>query len=237
MKQHAPQKTELHPRNRHRGRYNFEVLVRSCPVLKQFVITNAYNDTSIDFFNAAAVKMLNKALLKHYYNISNWDIPENYLCPPIPGRADYIHHVADLLAGSNNGKIPTGNTVKCLDIGTGANCIYPIIGIHEYGWSFSGTDIDPVAIDAARVIVKLNPSLKGKVELRLQLNADDIFRGIIHQGEHYDVTICNPPFHASAAAGSGSVCILPTACFLLPYHNIKLTTWLSELTPAVLPAQ
>ncbi len=193
------QKTELHPRNRHRGRYNFEQLVLSCPELKQYVITNAYNDTSIDFFNAAAVKMLNKALLNNYYNISHWDIPDNYLCPPIPGRADYIHQVADLLAASNNGKIPTGSNIKCLDIGTGANCIYPIIGNYEYGWSFTGSDIDPVAIDAAKAIVKLNPELKGKVELRLQLNANDIFRGIIHKGEQFDVSICNPPFHASAA--------------------------------------
>ena len=196
---HPPEKTELHPRNRHRGRYDFELLTRSCPELMQFVITNAYNDTSIDFFNAAAVKMLNKALLKQYYNIQHWDIPDNYLCPPIPGRADYIHHVADLLAETNNGKIPTGSKVKCLDIGTGANCIYPIIGNYEYGWSFTGSDIDSLAIDAANTLVKLNPSLKGKVELRLQLDANAVFRGIIHEGEQFDVSICNPPFHASAA--------------------------------------
>jgi 23S rRNA (adenine1618-N6)-methyltransferase len=196
---HTTEKTELHPRNRHRGRYDFDLLTHSCPELKPFVITNAYNDRSIDFFNATAVKMLNKALLKHYYNIQQWEIPDNYLCPPIPGRADYIHHVADLLAGSNNGKIPTGSNVKCLDIGTGANCIYPIIGTYEYGWSFTGSDIDSVAIDAANTLVKLNPALKGKVELRLQLNSNDVFRGVIHKGEQFDVSICNPPFHASAA--------------------------------------
>jgi 23S rRNA (adenine1618-N6)-methyltransferase len=198
MKQ-PPQKTELHPRNRHRGRYDFALLTRSCPELKQFVIVNAYNDTSINFFDATAVKMLNKALLKHFYNISLWDIPDNYLCPPIPGRADYIHHVADLLAEINNGGIQRGSKVKCLDIGTGANCIYPIIGNYEYGWSFIGSDIDPIAIDAADAIVKLNPSLKGNIELRLQLNTNDIFNGIIHKGEQFHVSICNPPFHASAA--------------------------------------
>ncbi|MGE0637362.1 MAG: 23S rRNA (adenine(1618)-N(6))-methyltransferase RlmF [Bacteroidia bacterium] len=196
---HPSQKTQLHPRNRHRECYDFELLCKSFPELKPFVIVNAFGDTSIDFFNAAAVKMLNRALLKHYYNIAHWNIPDTYLIPPIPGRADYIHQVADLLATGNNGTIPRGSSVKCLDIGTGANLIYPIIGVHEYGWSFTGSDIDPLALDAAGAIVKLNPSLKGKVALRLQLNTGDIFKGILHKGEQFDVSICNPPFHASAA--------------------------------------
>lgn len=198
-KQHPAQKTELHTRNRHRMRYNFELLVNCFPELEPFVIVNAYGDTTIDFFNAAAVKMLNRAILKHYYDIAHWNIPDTYLIPPIPGRADYIHHVADLLAADNNGKIPLRSSVKCLDIGTGANVIYPIIGSYEYGWSFTGTDIDPVAIDTANTIINLNPLLKTNVELRLQLNSSAIFKGIIHKGERFDVTVCNPPFHASAA--------------------------------------
>ena len=42
--------------------------------------------------------MLNRAILMHHYGVKSWDIPAGYLCPPIPGRADYIHSVADLLA-------------------------------------------------------------------------------------------------------------------------------------------
>jgi len=114
----------------------------SCPELGVFVKLNDYNDESIDFSNPEAVKMLNTALLKHYYKINHWNIPANYLSPPIPGRADYIHHIAELLGGSNNGKIPTDNKIKCLDIGVGASCVYPIIGNKEYGWSFVGSEID-----------------------------------------------------------------------------------------------
>jgi 23S rRNA (adenine1618-N6)-methyltransferase len=203
---HPPHKTELHPRNKHRGRYDFELLTKSFPELKPFVIANAFGDTSIDFFNAAAVKMLNRALLKHYYNIAHWNIPDTYLIPPIPGRADYIHHLADLLAAGNNGKIPRGSSVKCLDIGTGANVIYPIIGAYEYGWSFTGSDIDPVALDIAGKIIAANPTLKGKVDLRFQRDAASVLKGIIHKGEVFDVTLCNPPFHASAAeARQGSL--------------------------------
>lgn len=203
---HPKVKSGLHPRNKHRQRYNFRQLIGSCPELAQYVMINIYNDESIDFFNPAAVKMLNKALLKHYYDIDNWDIPQNYLCPPIPGRADYIHYIADLLGSKNNGNIPKGEKIKCLDIGTGANCAYPLIGNKEYGWSFTGSDIDPGAIASATKIIELNPRLKGKIELMLQHNPKDIFSGIIKTAEHFELTICNPPFHASLAeAKAGTV--------------------------------
>lgn len=205
-KENTKEKVRLHPRNKHRERYNFTQLIHSCPELAQFVMVNIYNDQSIDFFNPEAVKMLNKALLKHYYDIDYWDIPRNYLCPPIPGRAEYIHYIADLLGSCNDGKIPTGDQIKCLDIGVGANCVYPIIGNKEYGWSFIGSDIDPVSIKSAKKIIELNLFLKGKIELRLQQNPKDIFFGIVQNNENYDFSICNPPFHASLAeAKSGTL--------------------------------
>ena len=185
-------------RNKHRARYDFKQLTDACPELAQFVKLNIYNDESIDFFNPEAVRTLNKALLKHYYAIDNWDIPPGYLCPPIPGRADYIHHMADVMSAKNYGKIPTGDKIKCLDIGVGANLVYPIIGNKEYGWSFIGADIDPVAIDSAAKIIELNPFLKDKIELRLQRQPNDIFFGMIQKDELIDLTLCNPPFHASA---------------------------------------
>lgn len=205
-REHLSEKTSLHPRNRHRERYNFRQLVASCPELGQFVKLNDYNDQSIDFFNPLAVKTLNKALLKFFYGIDNWDIPANYLCPPIPGRADYIHYMADLLGSVNShvqGEIPTGSKIKCLDIGVGANCVYPIIGVKEYGWSFVGSDIDLVSIKNASDIIETNSTLKGNVELRMQKNSNNIFKGIIAKNEHFDLTICNPPFHSSLAEAHG----------------------------------
>ncbi|MEZ4804507.1 MAG: RlmF-related methyltransferase [Bacteroidia bacterium] len=140
------EKLNLHPRNLHRARYDFDALVNECLDLSTFVKPNKYGDVSIDFSDAEAVKMLNKALLFKYYNLEYWDIPEGYLCPPIPGRADYIHYIADLLANSNKGKLPKGSSIKCLDIGVGANCIYPILGNRIYDWSFIGSDKDKLAI-------------------------------------------------------------------------------------------
>lgn len=193
------EKTRLHPRNRHRERYDFGQLIQACPELAPFVQQNLYGNESIDFANPEAVKMLNTALLRQYYGISYWDVPPGYLCPPIPGRADYIHYAAELLGRHNYGKIPQGSNVRCLDIGVGANCIYPIIGHYEYGWSFIGSDIDPVSIESANQIIRSNPSLKDSVECRLQSNPQDIFYSILKPEEYIDIVLCNPPFHASAA--------------------------------------
>lgn len=197
-------KDQLHPRNKHKHRYNFPELIASMPELSNFVSLNPYQELSIDFKNPEAVKMLNKTLLKHFYDIQLWDIPAGYLCPPIPGRADYIHYMADLLASSNNGIIPVGKSVKVLDIGVGANCIYPLIGHREYGWHFVASDIDEIAIRSANNIVKAN-DLSKTITIRKQNSARHQFTDIIHPGETFDITICNPPFHASlleATAGT-----------------------------------
>ena len=165
--------------------------------MKKYIVPNRSGGDSIDFSNPLAVKVLNRALLNHYYGIENWEFPDENLCPPIPGRADYIHHIADILAENNFGKIPTGENVICLDVGLGASCIYPIVGVTEYDWTFIGSDIDPNAIASAQNIIDSNASLKNRVECRLQENSSDVFYGIVSKEEKIELTICNPPFHAS----------------------------------------
>jgi 23S rRNA (adenine1618-N6)-methyltransferase len=191
------EKTNLHPRNLDRFGYNFEQLIKNCPELNNFVSINEHKIETIDFSNPAAVKSLNKALLITHYGIQDWDIPKNYLCPPIPGRADYIHYIADLLGSTNNGIIPEGETVQGLDIGIGANCIYPIIGNSAYGWSFVGTDIDENAIQNCKKIIEKNPKLIDAISLQLQIESRFIFKNIITPEDKFTFTICNPPFHAS----------------------------------------
>jgi 23S rRNA (adenine1618-N6)-methyltransferase len=193
----STEKTTLHPRNPNRFRYDFEKLIVIFPKLGEFVIRNEHDVESIDFANPDAVKALNKALLISEYDIQNWDIPKNYLCPPIPGRADYIHYIADLLAESNNGIIPEGENVIGLDIGIGANCIYPIIGFSAYNWSFVGTDIDEIAIQNCKKIISENPKLIDFISLQLQTEPRYIFKNIILPEDKFAFTICNPPFHSS----------------------------------------
>ena len=191
------EKTTLHPRNIHRFSYDFKKLINNSPELEAFVFTNEHSVESIDFSNPDAVKALNKALLISDYDIINWDIPKNYLCPPIPGRADYIHYIADLLGESNNGTIPEGENIIGLDIGIGANCIYPIIGFSTYNWSFVGTDIDENAIQNCKKIITENPKLIDAISLQLQAEPRYIFKNIILPEDKFAFTICNPPFHSS----------------------------------------
>jgi 23S rRNA (adenine1618-N6)-methyltransferase len=193
----TPEKNNLHTRNAHRLGYDFAALIAASPELERFVFTNEHKTKTVDFSDPNAVKALNKALLAAFYDIQNWDIPQNYLCPPIPGRADYIHYLADLLASTNNGIPPEGETVQGLDIGIGANCIYPIIGNAVYGWSFVGTDIDETALQNCKKIIADNPKLIDAIALQLQTESRFIFKNIITPEDRFAFTICNPPFHAS----------------------------------------
>ena len=187
----------LHLRNFHNDRYDFNALIKTNPDLQEFVKPNKYGDLSIDFANPQAVISLNKALLAYFYGIKNYAIPNGYLCPPIPGRADYVHHIADLLASCNNGVIPKGKAVIGLDVGIGANGIYAIIGSSVYDWNFVGSDIEIESIKSVENIVNSNEILKEKIECKLQTNPENIFTGIIKADEFYDFTLCNPPFHKS----------------------------------------
>ncbi|HAB63809.1 MAG TPA: 23S rRNA (adenine(1618)-N(6))-methyltransferase RlmF, partial [Pseudomonas sp.] len=200
----AVKKAVLHPRNRHTGRYDFPALIAGNPELAKFVVINPYGKESIDFADPDAVRVFNRALLKQFYGIVHWDIPPGYLCPPVPGRADYLHGLADLLADENAGEIPRGTGIHALDVGTGANCIYPLIGLREYGWRFTGSDIDATALASARTIVTAN-KLSKSIALRPQQHPRHVFENLMQADDRFDVTLCNPPFHASQAeASSGS---------------------------------
>ncbi|MBA5762964.1 23S rRNA (adenine(1618)-N(6))-methyltransferase RlmF [Vibrio sp. 404] len=188
-------KAGLHKRNAHQGRYDFERLVKALPELAKYVVKNPLGEQTIRFDDPVAVKLLNQALLVEHYGVTQWDIPQGYLCPPIPGRADYVHRVAELLA--NEAPKLNHKLIRALDIGVGANCIYPIVGATQYGWNYVGSDVDLVSVNNANVIAQSNAVLKGKVECRLQSNSRHFFKDIIQPNEFYDVTTCNPPFHAS----------------------------------------
>lgn len=223
-KQHVADKKGLHERNLHKDGYDFERLVAASPALSEFVRPNPYGNLSIDFADPLAVKALNFALLTSDYHIAYWDIPQGFLCPPIPGRVDYIHYLADLLSGNLSeaandtvgekesgqnvpdsiavNRLPTGPKIKALDIGTGANGIYPLLGIQAYGWHFTASDIDPLSIANVQAIIDGNPNLKKKFIPRLQPDHQKVFAGIIQPNDRFDITLCNPPFHSSLAEAS-----------------------------------
>lgn len=180
--------SSLHPKNKNRDRYDMPSLVSAHKPLQDLVFENKYGDLTIDFSDPVAVKALNKALLSFYYGIENWDFPDENLCPPIPGRADYLHYLADLIGEGKK---------KILDVGCGATCIYPIIGVVEYGWEFVGSDIDKDSLVHAKQIVDANDVLKDKVKFIHQPDFRHFFKDIIGADDHFDAVMCNPPFHKS----------------------------------------
>lgn len=145
---------------------------------------------SIDFYNPQAVKVFNRVLLKKYYQVKFWDFPDQFLCPPVPGRADYLYAIQQLP------DFPEDTGIHCLDIGVGANCIYPLIGHQAYGWRFTGTDMNEEAVVSARNIVAKN-DLEAAIDIRHQTNAQHVLSGIIEDRDRFDIAVCNPPYFAS----------------------------------------
>lgn len=187
----------MHPNNIHNAPYDFPLLIKSHQKLSDYVFINTYGNKTIDFSKGDAVLHLNKAILKHHYNLDDWNIPKHYLCPPIPGRADYVHYINDLLNID-----PIKTTIKGLDIGVGANCIYPILGAQLYNWQMIGSDINETAVKIAQENILATPQLNKNIAIRLQENNANIFEGIIKQNEYYHFTMCNPPFHPSQEAAT-----------------------------------
>ena len=177
----------LHPRNRHGKGYDFEFLILKNRRLNAFLFENKFRVRSIDFSDPKAVKELNRSLLRSHYKVHYWDFPEDHLCPPVPGRVDYIHYLADLKNNDN---------VKVLDIGIGATCIYPLLGNAEYNWVFVGTDVNGDSLDSAQRIIDKN-NLNEVIELRKQSERQHILKNIIQENDAFTFTMCNPPFYKS----------------------------------------
>ncbi|WP_422090732.1 23S rRNA (adenine(1618)-N(6))-methyltransferase RlmF [Tenacibaculum ovolyticum] len=187
-------KKGLHENNKHNNGYDFKFLKEKYPKITEFVIEK-FDKETIDFSDPLAVKEFNKALLTAHYNIKHWNFSDDNLCPPIPGRVDYIHHLADLIGKDED--------VKVLDIGTGASCVYPLLGTAEYNWDFVATDIDLDSLDFAQDIIDDN-DLDAKIKLRQQFTEEHVLKGIIEEGDFFTVTMCNPPFYKSAEEARGA---------------------------------
>ena len=181
----------MHKENIHYTDYDFKKLCKKYPPLKEFVFVNEHGIETVNFAFPQAVKAVNTALLKTHYNIDYWVFSDENLCPPIPGRVDYIHHLNDLLDESNIAKNAT-----VLDIGVGATCIYPILGNAVYNWNFVGTDIDDNSLYSAQKIISKN-KLDKFISLRKQENKSKILDGIIKHDDVFAASMCNPPFYAS----------------------------------------
>ncbi len=179
----------FHPNNIHNQGYDFDLLQKACPELKMHLIEK-HQKVTLDFSDPKAVKILNKALLFAHYDVKFWDFPKEHLCPPIPGRVDYLHYLAQLIE-------PT-TQVNVLDIGTGATCIYPLLGVKALDWDFVATDSNATALKSAQKIIN-NNTLNTKIVLRQQHQKEHVLKGILKPKDQFTFTICNPPFYKNAS--------------------------------------
>ncbi len=179
----------MHKNNPHTADYDFDKLVDSNPVLQDYIEISPARKETIDFSDSKAVFELNKALLISQYNLRDWHLPETNLCPPIPSRIDYLLYLNDLLENKKS--------IRGLDIGVGASCIYPLLGAAHLGWELTGVDRNEASVNSAKENVNLNIHLADKISILLQKDPSRIFEGIIFPSDSYDFTMCNPPFFSS----------------------------------------
>ena len=176
--------------NRHKSGYDFDILTKADPRLTPYVKTKDDGKKTIDFADPNAVKALNTALLLVHYKIKYWHFSDEFLCPAVPGRVDYLHYLDDLF---QKNKI---ENPSILDIGTGASLIYPLLGNAVFQWKFVASDIHQKSLEQAQKIIRVN-RLEKKIVLRHQQNKASIFKGIIKPNDRFAASICNPPFYGS----------------------------------------
>ncbi|PHH60290.1 hypothetical protein CDD81_1880 [Ophiocordyceps australis] len=147
----------------------------------------------LDFCDPKAIMQLTKTLLKLDFGI-DCQLPKDRLCPPVANRHNYILWLKDLLDSSSY-QLP-GQSLTGLDIGTGASCIYPLLGCVQRPWSFIATDIDNESLQWARANVERNG-----LSNRIRLVARQPHQALIPLDElgiaSIDWVMTNPPFYES----------------------------------------
>ncbi|KAF9092485.1 hypothetical protein BGX29_010434 [Mortierella sp. GBA35] len=108
----------------------------------------------------------------------------------VPNRLNYICWIEDLLDSEST------KAIHGIDIGTGASCIYPLLGCsRNKNWKMVATDIDHRSISFADSNVQRN-HLDDAIKITKN-NSTDIFPEFLFNDpeKRYDFCMCNPPFY------------------------------------------
>ncbi|KAJ0395417.1 hypothetical protein ATCC90586_002134 [Pythium insidiosum] len=146
--------------------------------------------------SAVAVSELTKTLLAHDFGIE-WTMPIDRLCPPLPNRLNYLHWIEDLLqrAGVDPFDKSDGDAVFGIDIGTGASCIYALLGAKMNGWRFLATEIDETSFVSAQDNVARN-NLEKLISVQRVRTTDLLQEPLqtVDSDQSFHFSMCNPPF-------------------------------------------
>ncbi|OHF03032.1 hypothetical protein CORC01_01790 [Colletotrichum orchidophilum] len=150
---------------------------------------------NLDFNDPSAVMQLTKTLLKADFGLSI-DLPDDRLCPPekVPNRHNYILWLKSLLDSTTYDD--SDRKILGLDIGTGASCIYPLLGCTQRKWSFFATDIDPKSLEFAKKNVELN-NLQSQISIVASAPQGPMIPLNELGAESLSFVMTNPPFYTS----------------------------------------
>ncbi|XP_066455727.1 RNA N6-adenosine-methyltransferase METTL16 [Eleutherodactylus coqui] len=190
----------MHPRNRYKDKPpDFAYLASKYPEFKQHVNVGLSGRLGLNFKDPGAVRELTCTLLKEDFGLTI-DIPLERLIPTVPLRLNYIHWVEDLINFHDSDK----TTIRRgIDIGTGASCIYPLLGATLNGWYFLATEVDDICYNYAKKNVEQNhlADLIKVVKVPQKTLLMDALKE--ESGIIYDFCMCNPPFFANQLEAQG----------------------------------
>jgi 23S rRNA (adenine1618-N6)-methyltransferase len=169
---------------------DFLILIKEFPELKKYIIKydEKIEEFSFDWSNNDLSLLMTKSILNYYFNIKYYDIPKGFLIPPVPSRLNYLNLINELIKD-----IEKENIIG-VDIGTGANIIYPILGNSVCDWKFICSEINNESYNNAKLILQKN-NLEENINLIKQENKNNIFVSIINQENKYTFSMCNPPYY------------------------------------------
>lgn len=186
----------MHPRNRYKDKPpDFGYLASKYPDFQQHVHTSLTGRPVVNFKEPEAVRALTCTLLKEDFGLTI-QIPLERLIPTVPLRLNYIHWVEDLIDGQKQPR-------RGIDIGTGASCIYPLLGATMNGWYFLATEVDDICFDYATKNVEQN-NLSDLVKVVKVPQKTLLMDALKEETEIvYDFCMCNPPFFANQLEAKG----------------------------------
>ncbi|XP_017397114.1 RNA N6-adenosine-methyltransferase METTL16 isoform X1 [Cebus imitator] len=190
----------MHARNRYKDKPpDFAYLASKYPDFKQHVQINLNGRVSLNFKDPEAVRALTCTLLREDFGLSI-DIPLERLIPTVPLRLNYIHWVEDLIGHQDSDK---SSLRRGIDIGTGASCIYPLLGATLNGWYFLATEVDDMCFNYAKKNVEQN-NLSDLIKVVKVPQKTLLMDALKEESEIiYDFCMCNPPFFANQLEAKG----------------------------------
>ncbi|CAD5227812.1 unnamed protein product [Bursaphelenchus okinawaensis] len=177
----------MHDRNMYKKHPpDFKKLALKYPEFRKLCKLSTTGNVSGDFGNEQFVKLLSEILLKKDFEL-DVEFMSGSLIPRIPQRLNYLLLIDDILRANGITENVTG-----LDIGTGASCIYPLIGAKLLRYRFIATDVDEKSVEWACQQTKKNFKYD---EIRILLIENEkFFEEPLKQVDKLDFCMCNPPF-------------------------------------------